>query len=180
MKIYMSKALCLIEIILCKNPLYPCSLKLSQTSSMLHLYSQPEIQLLEASAEKRFTGMSSKKILEKIEEYKTSIWWKSSEMLILSTVRITVSESCEWYPTKSLIFAINLKHPHILSIHILHTVLFTIFYGTEKENLSDHQECHFYLNRWSFHFFSRLFHLIQGWYCVEKLEASYSFTYCIS
>ena len=93
---------------------------------MLHLYSQPEIQLLEASAEKGFTGMSSNKILEKIEEYKTSIWWKSSEMLILSTVRITVCESCEWYPTKSLFFAINLKHPHI-SIHIVHTVLFTIF-----------------------------------------------------
>ena len=109
------------------NPLYPCSLKLSQTSSMLHLYSQPEIQLLEASAEKGFTGMSSNKILEKIEEYKTLIWWKSSEMLILSTMRITVCESYEWYPTKSLFFAINLKHPHILSIHIVHTVLFTIF-----------------------------------------------------
>ena len=146
---------------------------------MLHLYSQPEIQLLEASAEKGFTGMSSNKILEKTEEYKTSIWWKSSEMLILSTVRITVCESCEWYPTKSMFFAINLKHPHILSIHIVHTSCSLYnFYGTEKENLSDHQECHFYLNRWSFHFFSWLFHLIQGWYCGEKLE--YSFTYCIS
>ena len=139
---------------------------------MLHLYSQPEIQLLEASAEKGFTGMSSNKILEKIEEYKTSIWWKSSEMLILSTVRITVCESCEWYPTKSMFFAINLKHPHI-SIHIVHTVLFTIFMVLKRRICLTIKSV---IYRWSFHFFSWLFHLIQGWYWGEKLEASYSFT----
>ena len=123
----MSKALCLIEIILCKIHFTHVLWNfLKQAQCCICILSQ-KFSFLRLQLKKGFTGMSSNKILEKIEEYKTSIWWKSSEMLILSTVRITVCESCEWYPTKSLFFAINLKHPHILSIHILHTVLFTIF-----------------------------------------------------
>ena len=74
------------------------------------------------------------------------------------------------YCLSVLLQCVNPLHPSI-SMHILHTVLFTFPKALSRRiclTIKSFYSC------WSYPLFSRLSCTIQGWYCMEKLDASFS------
>ena len=65
---------------------------------------------------------------------------------------------------------LNALHPYI-SIHFLHTALYTFPKGPTRRICITIKG---FLNQWLFSLFSWPLHLIQRWWCGEKLEASHS------
>ena len=62
------------------------------------------------------------------------------------------------------------SHPNI-SMHILHTVLYTFAKELTRRICLSIKS---FFSWWSFTLFSCTYFLIQGWYCMEKLAATYS------
>ena len=81
----------------------------------------------------------------------------------LLIINVVFSWCCRYFSPRSLL------HPSV-SIHIHYTVLFTfLMLLTRRICLAIRS----FLNWWSFPLFSSPIHLIQGWHCMEKLEAKH-------
>ena len=75
------------------------------------------------------------------------------------------------YCLSVLLQCVNPLHPSI-SMHILHTVLFTFPKALSRRICLTIKS---FFSWWSYPLFSRLSCTIQGWYCMEKLDASPSY-----
>ena len=93
------------------------------------------------------------------------IWWLRGWVLIWETA-LRVSA----YSMKYGIHIIKPLHPNI-RMHILHTVLYTFPKVLTRRIFLSIKS---FFSWWSFTLFLWPYFLIQGWYCIEKLEADHS------